>query len=179
MKMPTADQFEKQHVKVAEGARVLIAGSRVYNGRPDRRNLFRDAVGVDAIDGPGVDVCLDLEGDITQLGEFDHIECRSVLEHSRRPWLLARNLITMLKVGGSLHIAAPFMWRYHGYPDDYWRFTAQGIQALFEPHINWVSVAYASNELSTKPNRRYLMDADGYPHLARSEVVAFGFKIAH
>ncbi len=95
--MTPTQTFERKFRRPKEG-RTLIVGSHVYGGREDRRKLYKKAVGVDMIAGPGVDVVADLEdtGSIMDLwtgdGPFDHVECRSVLEHSRRPWRLARNI---------------------------------------------------------------------------------------
>ena len=33
--------------------------------------------------------------------------------------------------GGSLFIAVPFVWRFHGYPNDYFRYTHNGIKKLY------------------------------------------------
>jgi hypothetical protein len=41
-----------------------------------------------------------------------------------------------LKPGGKICISAPFAWKFHGYPSDYWRFTHEGIKILF-PEIQF------------------------------------------
>jgi SAM-dependent methyltransferase len=170
------DEFERRYVKVRDDARVLITGSHIYAGKEDRRKRYANVVGVDAIAGDGVDVCLDLEGDVSALGKFDHIECISVLEHSRRPWAMAKNLVKLLRTDGTLHISVPFVWRYHGYPHDYWRFTMQGVEELFAPDIRWSKIAYASNGLRSDAFLRGIQDSEDYPHLPRCEVVGFGTR---
>lgn len=167
----SAIAFEAQYVNPKPG-RTLIAGSRVFGFREDRRARYTDALGVDMSKGPGVDLVWDLEepGD---LGQFAHIECRSVLEHSRRPWLLAQNLVSMLEPGGTLHLAVPFCWRVHAYPDDYWRFTISGVRALF-PGIRWEALMYAGQHLTTDDPPR--AKVDGWTYLQRTEVVGFGVR---
>lgn len=171
-----AEDFERRFVRVADTARVLITGSKVYAGREDRRKRYANALGVDAISGEGVDVALDLEGDVSGLGRFDHVECLSVLEHSRRPWVLAQNLMRLLRVGGTLHLSVPFVWRHHGYPHDYWRFTAQGVEQLFSPQVRWAKIAYASDGLRPDSFLRGVESEIGHPCLPRCEVVAFGTR---
>jgi hypothetical protein len=170
------EDFERRYVRVPENARVLVAGSRVYPGKTDRRKRYTNVVGVDAIPGDGVDVVLDLEGDVRALGKFDHVECLSVLEHSRRPWLVAQNLVRLMRIGATLHLSVPFVWRHHGYPHDYWRFTAEAVQEIFAPEIRWAKIAYASNGLRQDAFLRGLSGENDYPHLPRCEVVAFGTR---
>lgn len=162
--------FEKRYVRPSPG-RVLVAGSRIYPGRVDRRTLHADAVGVDLVAGEGVDIVADLEEPF-EAGDIAHIECLSVLEHARRPWKLAEQLEQVLPVGGTLFVAAPFAWRIHGYPDDYWRFTASGIRSLF-PRIEWSRLMYAGKQLRDQPK---VYRTDGGRFFERMEVCGFGVR---
>jgi hypothetical protein len=56
-----------------------------------------------------------------------------VLEHVPKPWKMAENIIRLIKPKGQLYVAAPWVWRFHAYPDDYFRFSWRGIESLFEP----------------------------------------------
>lgn len=168
------DDFQRLHVRPTPG-RTLIVGSQIYAGKEDRRKRYPDAVGVDMLEGPGVDVVVDLEGPIPDDWAFSHIECMSVLEHSRRPWLLAANLQAMLEEGGTIYVAVPLMWRFHGYPSDYWRFTFQGIEALF-PDIHWRAAAYAHTSLTPCDEKVPSKKIDGFPYYPRTELLAFGVK---
>ncbi len=166
------ERFENQFVRPKEG-RTLIVGSKIYNQKHDRRLRYQDAIGVDMQEGDGVDVVLDLEKRLpASLGKFQHIECCSVLEHSMKPWLLAANLERLLVPQGTIFVEAPFMWRVHSYPDDYFRFTISGVKSLFQK-INWLHAMYASSELSDKAPSTKI---EGHPYFARCEVVAFGVK---
>jgi SAM-dependent methyltransferase len=166
------DAFEAQYVRPAPG-RVLIVGARVYGSREDRRIRHAEAVGVDMLAGPGVDAVIDMEEPAAlALGTFAHIECVSVLEHSRRPWLLAANLERMLQPGGTIYVTAPFVWRVHGYPHDYWRFTQDGVRELL-PGITWDAMAYTHHYLTAK-NRVPAFEVEGIPYFARTEVCGFG-----
>jgi SAM-dependent methyltransferase len=173
------DKFFRKFRKPREG-RTLIVGSHIYGGREDRRKLYPDAVGVDMVAGPGVDVVADLEDwamvtDLLQPASFDHVECRSVLEHSRRPWLLAQNLEALMKPGATFDFSVPFVWRVHAYPSDYFRYTAEGVRALF-PGIDWTRIQYATDKHLSKIAKLEGKSIDGAVHLARCEVVAWGVR---
>jgi len=118
----------------------LEVGSRDYGSTQDLRILFADRdkyIGVDMEDGTGVDIVLDLTGDFEHLDaklhghRFGTIFCLSVLEHCEQPFKMAENLTLLLKPRGQIVISAPFSWKIHGYPNDYWRFTPEGIKKLF------------------------------------------------
>lgn len=118
----------------------LEVGSKDYGSTENLRPLFADRgkyVGVDMAEGSGVDVVVDLTSDFADIdcaldGErFGTIICLSVLEHCARPFQMAENLTRLLKPGGQICISAPFAWKFHGYPSDYWRFTHEGIKQLF------------------------------------------------
>lgn len=169
--------FERKFVRARPG-RTLIVGSRVYEGKEDRRRRFKDVLGVDMLAGPGVDRVIDLEERLPRdLGKFDHIECMSVLEHSRRPWLLAANLERLMKPAATLFLTVPFVWRVHGYPDDYFRFTPHGIASLF-PKIRWQALRLASDHVQKTSRLAHLVDDNGHPYLARSETCGFGSRCA-
>lgn len=170
-------EFEQKYVRPAQG-RTLIAGSRVYGAREDRRKRYVEAEGWDAVAGDGVDYVVDLEEraalSIRDV-QFAHIECVSVLEHSRRPWLVAQNLELLLLTEGTLFLTVPFVWRVHAYPSDYWRFTLEGVRLLF-PQIEWSAICYAHTKL-TEETKAQAVDVKGYPYLARTEVCGFGRRI--
>ncbi len=71
---------------------------------------------------------------------FDAVICLEVLEHVRHPERAAVEILRVLRPGGRLLLTTPFLTSYHGkgggsqshdrYPD-YWRFTHEGLGALF------------------------------------------------
>lgn len=165
--------FAVEYVEAKPG-RTLIVGSYIVN-KPDRRKFYSDAIGVDMRPGPGVDVVADMESaQAARLGKFAHIECCSVLEHSRRPWKLAANLEALLEPGGTIHVEVPFHWRVHAYPDDYWRMTASAIQEIF-PSLSWRVILYRSH-LGFHKNPKSLpkIGRDGTHWFAKSMICGFG-----
>lgn len=113
---------------------VMETGS-AHTESSDRIRKFAPAkkyFGVDMQPGPLVDIQHDLEKDpIGVIPEVDVVFCFSLLEHTPNPWRVAENLQKVLKPGGLLLLSVPFQWRYHGHPKDYYRYTFDGIEALF------------------------------------------------
>jgi SAM-dependent methyltransferase len=62
---------------------------------------------------------------------FDVVYSNNVFEHLRRPWIAARHILEMVKPGGTIITIAPFALRYHAVPGDYFRYTHEGLTALF------------------------------------------------
>lgn len=65
-------------------------------------------------------------------GAFDGIGCFAVLEHTRQPWRVAREIHRMLKPGGRIWIDWPFLQPVHGYPSHYFNATREGLTSIFE-----------------------------------------------
>ncbi len=62
---------------------------------------------------------------------FDAVLTLNVLEHVRDPFRCARELARVLRPGGTLYAAVPFLQHYHGYPHHYYNMTHQGLANLF------------------------------------------------
>lgn len=131
--------FVRKYAEQLEGP-FLEVGSKDYGSTQDLRVLFANKdeyIGIDMEDGPGVDVVLDLTEDFEQIDlklcgqRFGTIFCLSVLEHCEQPFKMAENLTLLLEPKGRICISAPFSWKIHAYPNDYWRFTPEGIRRLF------------------------------------------------
>lgn len=152
--------------------RTLVVGSKVYEGKEDRRERYPNAFGVDLFEGEGVDLVHDLEKPL-DCGLFDHIDCVSVLEHCQRPWLMAANIEAAMSPEATILISVPFCWRIHDYPGDYYRFSAESLPILF-PSIFWYSTKYLVHGKLRKfvPGERVNKGV----WIARAELVAVGFK---
>ena len=127
---------------------VLEIGSRDYGNTENFRGVYaqNEYVGVDLTAGKNVDRVVDLVAGTGGLpeGHFALVICCSVLEHVRRPWQMAENLTRLARRGGVLYVAVPWVWRYHAYPDDYFRFSWRGVTELF-PDIAWSRQALSTN----------------------------------
>jgi hypothetical protein len=135
---------------------------------------FPDAVGVDLRLGQGVDIVGDLE--FQQFGVFEHIECLSVLEHTRRPWRVAENLMEQMQPGATIHLSVPFIWRQHDHPSDYYRFTTEAIRFLFHG-VEWSALLYGGEKLYKPGAKTRSTKVDGFPFHERVEVFGFGIRL--
>ena len=74
--------------------------------------------------------------DVQKLGRYadetyDVVVVDQVLEHVPDPQRAVTELRRVLKPGGVCIATTPFLIRVHGYPNDFHRFTAQGLVRLF------------------------------------------------
>jgi hypothetical protein len=91
---------------------------------------------------------------------------------------VVRGLLTdCLAPGGTILVSAPFVWRVHAYPSDYFRFTVEGVRSLF-PGIEWDALELVVSKGEDRVIRKapVLLDEANVPHLARCEVYGFGRK---
>ena len=136
----------------------LEIGSKDYGSTQDLRSIFIEGdeyIGVDMEGGPGVDMVLDLTKSFPDIDaklnnrRFGTIFCLSVLEHCDNPFKMAENITHLLEPEGHICLSVPFAWQIHGYPNDYWRFTPEGIKIIF-PNIQFDMVH--SLAATSRPN---------------------------
>jgi SAM-dependent methyltransferase len=120
---------------------VLEIGSRHYAAAVsnDFRGLCagHEYLGVDMSAGADGDMDVDFTQDFAGVDRqlagrrFGTILCMSVMEHVSDIIPFANNLTAITAPGGVLFLSVPFVWRFHGYPSDYWRFSPEGVKQLF------------------------------------------------
>ncbi len=106
-------------------------------GPRDRRSA---TAGIQAARYIGVDMLSsnqpDLVATVDRLGlrseSVDSISCLSVLEHVFYPREAIAEMYRVLRPGGCVQVQVPFLLQYHGYPDDFFRYTHTALQRLFE-----------------------------------------------
>ncbi len=116
----------------------LEVGSKDYGAHQNVRGLVEpgEYVGLDMLDGEGVDHVLDLTSSFEEIDEclggrkFNTIFCLSVMEHCTDPAAMGRSITHLLKPGGIAYISVPFIFKFHGYPSDYWRFTPEAVKVV-------------------------------------------------
>ena len=130
---------------------ILEVGSKDYGSTSSFREFYsgREYIGIDMEPGKNVDLVIDLTEGVggLQKNYFALGICCSVLEHVRKPWVFAEHLASVLRADGALYMSVPWVWRYHAYPDDYFRFSWRGIMELF-PAFRWTNIWYST----TVPN---------------------------
>lgn len=106
------------------GATALSVGGGPgrFHGRLTNVNFVRD---------PNVDVVGDAHALPYRTGSVDAIFCEAVLEHVADPPRAVAEMHRVLKVGGWVWAATPFLAAYHAYPAHFHNFTLEGHEALF------------------------------------------------
>jgi ubiquinone/menaquinone biosynthesis C-methylase UbiE len=78
---------------------------------------------------------LDIIGDAHLLPlkahSIDIVYCIAVLEHIKKPWIVAEEIYRILRPGGFIVLELPFLNVIHD-EHDYYRFTDKGIRVLFD-----------------------------------------------
>ena len=80
-----------------------------------------------AVSFPGFDVTQEALSE-----QFDIIIAEHVFEHLRHPYRAAHNVYKMLRDGGVFLFATPFLIKIHGHPQDYTRWTPDGVSGFLE-----------------------------------------------
>jgi hypothetical protein len=146
--------FIEQHKTLFRGP-FLEIGAKDYGSTVNLRDRFPGEayVGIDMEEGKGVDAVLDLTKPFEEIDaalggqRFGSIFCLSVLEHCAQPFIMASNITRLLRPGGLVYVSAPYAWKFHGYPSDYWRFTHEGVKKLF-PDLDFdMNIACASTDM--------------------------------
>jgi len=95
-------------------------------------SVAADYAGVDVEHGPGVRYVCPVEDLDIPDASFDLVLCTQVLEHVRDPNKALREIARVLRPGGYAFLTTHGVWPFHPYPGDYWRWTQQGLEALFD-----------------------------------------------
>ncbi len=101
------------------------------NGCGLRNQYYPNVVNLDIVDYPTTDVISIGEKLPFKSNVFDAVFSLAVLEHVKNPFECAKEIIRVLKPGGTLYAAVPFLQPFHGYPDHYYNMTSSGLKNLF------------------------------------------------
>ncbi len=99
-----------------------------------------------------------------------------MLEHVRRPWVAAENIQRLLRPGGLCYVGVPWVQAYHGFPNDYWRFSFPALLELFAG-LDFTDMYYSAS--GTGYDAAYKVLVDGRIDLARTpfEIEAHFFQL--
>lgn len=89
--------------------------------------------GCDMQPGDGVDVVADIHRPPQEWqGRFSGVLCSEVLEHVARPWIALPKIHSIMRPGGWIVVTTLTSFPIHGFPDDYYRYTPNGLALLLE-----------------------------------------------
>lgn len=116
--------LKEEEARVSNGYRLNVgSGSRRFSIPVINLDLFMDNE-------------VDVAGDALHLPfiheSFDTIICTGVLEHIPDPCSAILEIFRVLKPGGKVFIETPFIQTYHTSPEDYYRWTSQGLIHLLK-----------------------------------------------
>ncbi|MHC4121569.1 MAG: hypothetical protein ACYSWO_29200 [Planctomycetota bacterium] len=104
---------------------------------------LRSQLGMQDEEWTGVDMqdseCTDVRCDLTQgigggmeWGKYGSCVCAETLEHVDYPADFLEVVFMLLRPGAWIVITTPFAFPVHGFPNDYWRFTPEGMKLLLK-----------------------------------------------
>lgn len=93
-----------------------------------------DYTGIDF--NPAADIQMDISQERYPFNNnsFDYVICNAVLEHVKDDSFVLNEIYRVLKPGGTAYISIPFMQPFHADPDDFRRYTAEGLRLQLEKH---------------------------------------------
>jgi len=95
-------------------------------------SVASDYAGADVVARPRVRYVCPAERLTVPDASADLVLCTQVLEHVRAPATALAEIARVLGVGGHVFATTHGVWPFHPFPGDYWRWTHQGLEALFE-----------------------------------------------
>ena len=113
----------------------LSGGLILDDGCGLRYQWFEDVTNLDISPFPTTDVVATCSQLPFQDASFDGVISVAVLEHVADPRECVEQIARVLKPGGSVYAAVPFLQPYHGYPHHYFNMTRDGLRSLFAPYF--------------------------------------------
>jgi SAM-dependent methyltransferase len=119
------DVFEKYKAYYeSPEKKVLNIGCGLKKRKPHFINL-------DLYPYAGVDIVADAQEMPLESNSLDCVILENVFEHTKSPKKIIKEIHRVLKIKGVVITTQPFIHFYHAYPNDYWRFTEEGLKELF------------------------------------------------
>lgn len=108
----------------------FVPGAVVLNLGAGMSRAVENTVNLDYFLFPSIDIVADAVAIPFADGTFDAVVSEFMIEHVADPFAVCAEMARVLKPGGRLYIAYPFIHPYHSFPSDYFRFTYSGVERL-------------------------------------------------
>ncbi|MDD4477045.1 MAG: class I SAM-dependent methyltransferase [Patescibacteria group bacterium] len=96
------------------------------------KKIRKDVVNVDFYPFDGVDIVADISELPFIDNSVDAVVSEFVLEHLPNPEKVVKEMFRVLKPGGILYISVPFVASFHSSPNDFFRWSKQGLRVLLK-----------------------------------------------
>jgi SAM-dependent methyltransferase len=96
-----------------------------------RHTYYSNVINLEIWGSPSTDVIGIAEDMPFADNQFDFVICLAVLEHTKRPWIAAREIVRVTKPLGTIRVDWPFLQPVHGYPHHYFNATPKGVISQF------------------------------------------------
>lgn len=111
------------------------------------RRLHKEIINIDVYPFENVDIVADIKNIPIRDGACDMVICDSVLEHVGEVGIAIQEITRVIKKGGYLYVTVPFIYPFHASPNDYYRWTQNGIKKIFQgftPLVTGISAGPAA-----------------------------------
>ena len=105
----------------------IMKGGLVLNLGSSSKKVYPNTINIDIGKFKNVDVVGDGKKLPFKEGSFDVVLIESVLEHIDEPEMVIKEAHRVLKRGGKIYVSIPFVFVFHGSPDDFNRYTLHGL----------------------------------------------------
>ena len=119
--------FKRKYIdKYIKGNNSVIA----LNIGSANSKLIENIINLDILPYANVDILADINKLPFKDDTIDSIICEAVLEHVRYPQKVVKECFRVLKKNGTFYVSVPFICGFHASPDDYFRWTEEGLKEL-------------------------------------------------
>lgn len=119
---------------VGKNAKHVIKGvdskKLIINLGAGTKRIRDDVINIDFFPFDGVDVVADITNLPLSNNSVDVVINEFVLEHTADPELIINEMKRIMKPGALLYLSVPFVATFHSVPNDYYRWTKQGLREL-------------------------------------------------
>jgi len=118
--------------RVKEFVRELPLTARWIDLGAGGRRLRDDVLRVDSAFRESAELVADGHRLPLRDSSLDGVVSTGTLEHVREPATVLGEIRRVLRDGGLVYLEVPFLQGYHADPDDYWRFTQNGLRLMLQ-----------------------------------------------
>lgn len=123
-------------VYVGKTARFIIKNlpenTVVINLGSGAKRIGKRVINVDIFPAKNVDIVADARALPFEDDSVDAVISEQLFEHVRDPQNIVKEIYRVLRPGGLVFVTTPFIIGYHSMPNDYYRWTLQGLRELMK-----------------------------------------------